>query len=211
MGTNGKQPSKWTEDFLNQQWCSLECVTHQRHYGWHFQRYDQWLHCDHIHGWYFLFAPDKKTENTKKVLTCLQDNDLFLKPSKVSPKSVTAELAGLWRDIHNLNKETFTTKIDQAVDLLMTLQFSDTTPGSMKYIHSIINRLKPAKGLYLNKLDMDQIRDWAHALSSCCQPLCKLFFIPVDASQANLLTLIHLGMLITGLDTDWMSPSIWFK
>ena len=28
----------------------------------------------------FLFAPDKNTltENTKKVLTCLQDNDLFL-------------------------------------------------------------------------------------------------------------------------------------
>ena len=24
----------------------------------------------------------------------------------------------------------------------------------MKYIHSIINRLKPAKGLYLNKLEM---------------------------------------------------------
>ena len=31
MGTNGKWPSKWTEDFLNQQWCSLECVTHQRY------------------------------------------------------------------------------------------------------------------------------------------------------------------------------------
>ena len=31
MGTNGKQPSKRTEDFLNQQWCSLECVTHQLH------------------------------------------------------------------------------------------------------------------------------------------------------------------------------------
>ena len=32
----------------------------------------------------FLFAPDKKTltENTKKVLTHLRDNDLFLKPTK---------------------------------------------------------------------------------------------------------------------------------
>ena len=32
----------------------------------------------------WLFAPDKKTlmENTKKVLTHLQDNNLFLKPTK---------------------------------------------------------------------------------------------------------------------------------
>ena len=74
--------------------------------------------------------------------------------TKVSPESVTAELAGLRRDIHNLNKETFTTKIDQAVDSLTTLQFGDMTPGSTKYTHSIINRLKPAKGLYLNKLEM---------------------------------------------------------
>ena len=74
--------------------------------------------------------------------------------TKVSPESVTAELAGLQHDIHDLNKETFTTKIDQAIDSLMMLQFGDTTPGSTYYIHSIINRLKLAKGLYLNKLEM---------------------------------------------------------
>ena len=74
--------------------------------------------------------------------------------TKVSPESVTAELAGLQCNIHDLNKETFTTKIDQAINLLTTLQFGDTTPGSTKYIHSIINRLKLAKGLYPNKLEM---------------------------------------------------------
>ena len=74
--------------------------------------------------------------------------------TEVSPESVTAELAGLRCDIHDLNKETFTTKIDQAINSLTTLQFGDTTPGSTKYIHSIINRLKPAKGLYPNKLEM---------------------------------------------------------
>ena len=74
--------------------------------------------------------------------------------TEVSPESVTAVLAGLRHDIHHLNKETFTTKIDQAINSLTTLQFGDTTLGSMKYIHSIINRLKPAKGLYLNKLEM---------------------------------------------------------
>ena len=74
--------------------------------------------------------------------------------TKVSPESVTAELAGLRHDIHNLNKETFSTKINQAIDSLTTLQFGDMTSGSTKYIHSIINRLKPAKGLYPNKLEM---------------------------------------------------------
>ena len=74
--------------------------------------------------------------------------------TEVSPKSVKAELADLRRDIHDLNKETFTTKIDQAVDSLTTLQIGDTTPGTTMYIHSIINRLKPAKGLYPDKLEM---------------------------------------------------------
>ena len=74
--------------------------------------------------------------------------------TEVSPKSVTAELAGLQHDIHDLIKETFITKINLAINSLMMLQFGDTTPGSTKYIHSIINRLKPAKGLYLNKLEM---------------------------------------------------------
>ena len=78
MGTNGKQPSKWTEDFLNQQWCSLECVTHQRHskqwYGQHFWRYDQWLHCDHIHWRYFPLCTrwkgiDRKHQEGSNMLT----------------------------------------------------------------------------------------------------------------------------------------------
>ena len=45
----------------------------------------------------FLFAPDKKTltENTKKVLTCLQDNDLFLKPTKCKFNQTKVEYLGL--------------------------------------------------------------------------------------------------------------------
>ena len=45
----------------------------------------------------FLFAPDKKTltKNTKKVLTCLQDNDLFLKPTKCEFNQTKVEYLGL--------------------------------------------------------------------------------------------------------------------
>ena len=45
----------------------------------------------------FLFAPDEKTltENTKKVLTCLQDNDLFLKPTKCEFNQTKVEYLGL--------------------------------------------------------------------------------------------------------------------
>ena len=45
----------------------------------------------------FLFAPDKKTltENTKKVLTCLRDNDLFLKPTKCKFNQTKVEYLGL--------------------------------------------------------------------------------------------------------------------
>ena len=45
----------------------------------------------------FLFAPDENalTENTKKVLTCLQDNDLFLKPTKCEFNQTKVEYLGL--------------------------------------------------------------------------------------------------------------------
>ena len=45
----------------------------------------------------FLFAPDKKTltENTKKVLTRMQDNDLFLKPTKCEFNQTKVEYLGL--------------------------------------------------------------------------------------------------------------------
>ena len=45
----------------------------------------------------FLFAPDKKTltENTKKVLTHLRDNDLFLKPTKCEFNQTKVEYLGL--------------------------------------------------------------------------------------------------------------------
>ena len=45
----------------------------------------------------FLFAPDEKTltENTKKVLTHLRDNDLFLKPTKCKPNQTKVEYLGL--------------------------------------------------------------------------------------------------------------------
>ena len=45
----------------------------------------------------FLFAPDEKTltENTKKVLTHLQDNDRFLKPTKCEFNQTKVEYLGL--------------------------------------------------------------------------------------------------------------------
>ena len=45
----------------------------------------------------FLFAPDRKMlmENTKKVLTCLQDNDLFLKLTKCEFNQTKVEYLGL--------------------------------------------------------------------------------------------------------------------
>ena len=43
-------------------------------------------------------------------------------------------------------------------------------------------------------LDMDQIRDWVRALSSCCQQLGK-FFTDATVTQVNSLTLIHLGRM----------------
>ena len=45
----------------------------------------------------FLFAPDENTstENTKKILTCLQDNDLFLKPTKCKFNQTKVEYLGL--------------------------------------------------------------------------------------------------------------------
>ena len=79
--------------------------------------------------------------------------------TEVSPESVTTELTGLRREIHDSNKDTFITKIDRAVDSLTKLQYGDTTPGSMKYVHNIISKLKSAKGLYPNKLDMDNELD----------------------------------------------------
>jgi hypothetical protein len=42
-----------------------------------------------------------------------------------------------------------------------------------------------------DKLDINQIRDGVRALSSCCQQLGEFF---LDATQSDLLTLIHLGM-----------------
>ena len=45
----------------------------------------------------FLFVPDKMTltENTKTVLTCLWDNDLFLKPTKCKLNQTKVEYLGL--------------------------------------------------------------------------------------------------------------------
>ena len=77
--------------------------------------------------------------------------------NEVSPESVTAELGDLRRNIResNLEMDTFTTKIDKVVDSLTKLEFSHATPGSMKYIQSIIKQLKSAKGLYMDKLEID--------------------------------------------------------
>ena len=45
----------------------------------------------------FLFVPDEKTltENTKKVLTCIQDNDLFPKLTKCEFNQTKVEYLGL--------------------------------------------------------------------------------------------------------------------
>ena len=45
----------------------------------------------------FIFAPDETTlaENTKRVLTCLQDNNLFLKPTKCEFNKTKIEYLGL--------------------------------------------------------------------------------------------------------------------
>ena len=75
--------------------------------------------------------------------------------TEVSPESVSAKLAKLRGD--DLNENDFTTKIDQAVNSLMTLQYGDTTSESAltKYINSIIHKLKSAKGLYSSKVDLN--------------------------------------------------------
>ena len=74
--------------------------------------------------------------------------------TEVSPESVTAELGDLRCNIRDLDldMDTFTTKINKAVDSLTEMEFSDMT--SMKYIHSIIRDLKSAKCLYPDKLEM---------------------------------------------------------
>lgn len=74
--------------------------------------------------------------------------------TEVSPESVLGTLVGLRRDIHDLEEDTFNSKIDKAVSLISTLQFGDTSPGLTKYIGSIKNKLELAKGTYLNKLDL---------------------------------------------------------
>ena len=138
--------------------------------------------------------------------------------TKVSPESVTAELAGLQHDIHNLNKETFTTKINQAIDSLTTLQFGDMTPGSTKYIHSIINRLKPAKGLYPNKLEMkDEINGIMEMLRTLADNtrLERMLWkgLPLDTGVGFKGTL-HAEACVaahcTFTDTEWLLPVSYF-
>jgi hypothetical protein len=103
----------------------------------------------------------KSSKKGQKSSKKSQKSNKFSVSTEVSPESVTAKLGGLLRDIHDsdLNKDTFTTKIDQAINSLTTLQYGDTTPGSTKYIHSIIHKLKSAKGLHPNKLDMNDVID----------------------------------------------------
>ena len=77
----------------------------------------------------------------------------------VSPESVLATLAVLRHDINDLNKDTFDTKIDEAVSSMMTLQYDDTSSGSTKYIRSIIQKLALAKTTHLNKVDAKDVID----------------------------------------------------
>ena len=76
--------------------------------------------------------------------------------TEISPESVLARLAGLRGDIaHDLDKDTYTTKIDEAHDLLTMVHYDDdTTPGLRSHIACIISKLKSAKGLYPDKRDM---------------------------------------------------------
>jgi hypothetical protein len=101
----------------------------------------------------------KKNQKSFKLVTSTQ----------VKPESVRTEVAGLRCDIHNLNEDTFSTKIDRAIDLLRTLEYGDTTPGSAKFIHNITNKLKSTKGLYPNKPDLineiDEIMEMLRTLA----------------------------------------------
>ena len=138
--------------------------------------------------------------------------------TEVSPKSVTAELAGLQCDIHDLNKETFTTKIDQAIDSLTTLQFGDMTPGSTMHIHNIINRLKPAKGLYPNKLEMkDEINGIMEMLKTLVDNtrLERMLWkcLPLDTGigfKGTLHAEACVATHCTFTDTEWLLPVSYF-
>jgi hypothetical protein len=81
--------------------------------------------------------------------------------TEVSPESVAEEL----RSLRLVPESTIiTSKIDQAISSLSTLQFGDTTPGSKKYIDAIIRRVK---GLYSNYMtdEMDDILEMLKTLS----------------------------------------------
>jgi hypothetical protein len=96
-----------------------------------------------------------------------QKSNEFPVSTEVSPESVTAGLTGLRRDIHDLNKDIFTTKIDHAVNSLTTLQYGNTTPGTLKYINSIIKKLESAGSLYPDNLEdeMDDILEMLRTLA----------------------------------------------
>ena len=101
------------------------------------------------------YFPGKPYPSAKDILDFLESrasstSKKSQKSTEVSPESVKEDLAGL-RLIHDSN--IFTSKIDQAINLLTTLQDSDTaTPGLAKCIQSIIGMLK---GLYPDKVDMN--------------------------------------------------------
>ena len=101
------------------------------------------------------YFPGKPYPSAKDILDFLESrasstSKKSQKSTEVSPESVKEDLAGL-RLIHDSN--IFTSKIDQAINLLTTLQDSDTaTPGLAKCIQSIIGMLK---GLYPDKVNMN--------------------------------------------------------
>jgi hypothetical protein len=90
---NGKQLFEPTVMFFGM--CNSP-ATDGRHIWWH----DWWRHYHRIHVYMddiFLFAPDKHTltENTKRVLACLQENDLSLKPKKCKFNKTKVEYLGM--------------------------------------------------------------------------------------------------------------------
>ena len=65
--------------------------------GCYLCQYDWWLYCHYLYGWHFHIHTrwNNLMENTKKVLTRLQENNLFLKPTKCETNQTKVEYLGM--------------------------------------------------------------------------------------------------------------------
>ena len=109
------------------------------------------------HETYFPGKPSPSAEEIVEFLELLasstgnenQKSNKFSLSTVVSPKSVRQSVAKLRRHKHDLNNDTITTEIDQAIESLKKIRDTATqTPGLTKYIQNIIAKLELAKDLY---------------------------------------------------------------